>query len=171
MKNPGSNEKLKSQFAVDIQICGATEPDRMIVRQLLAMVNLPADSVETGTTTFYVASRNGNVVGIAGFEFYGMDVLLRSVAVHPQHQNRGIGERIADFMISTARDRHFSRVVLLTETAEKFFARKGFRIVDRSSIINDALRQSAEFTVVCPISAVCMVLDLESKDAEIGNSQ
>jgi amino-acid N-acetyltransferase len=146
--------------SADIHIRAAKQSDRKIIRQLLAAVNLPTESVETGTTTFYLASRSGNVVGIAGFEFYGKDVLLRSVAVPPQLQKQGIGKRIVDFMLSTARERHINRVVLLTETAETFFKKKGFHVVDRSSIDNDSMRQSSEFTVACPTSAVCMMLHL-----------
>ena len=127
----------------------------------LREVKLPTESVDTGTTTFYVGIENGDVVGIAGFEFYGDDALLRSVAVRPNVQSRGIGSKIVDHMLTVARQRKIHRVVLLTETAQKFFERKGFKVVTRSSITNGPMQQSTEFTVACPTSAVCMVLDLD----------
>lgn len=145
---------------MDVNFRKADDSERRKIRELLETVELPAESVESGTTTFYIAEENGSVAGIAGFEFYGKDALLRSVAVRPKLQKKGIGGRIVDSMISVARDRHMSRMVLLTETAQKFFERKGFTVIDRATIDNDALKQSSEFTVACPKSAVCMVFNL-----------
>ena len=142
----------------------AGESDLGTVRQLLEVVGLPTESIKSGTTSFYVAEENGAVVGIAGFEFYGSDALLRSVAVPPALQRKGIGDRIVDLMVSIAGQRGIKRIVLLTETAEKFFVQKGFRVVDRSLIGNEPLKKSSEFTYACPTSAVCMVLDFESVD-------
>lgn len=147
-------------MAKDAQLRKAGDADRNTIRQLLETVNLPTESVDGGATTFYISDKNGTVNGIAGFEFYGKDALLRSVAVPPELQKQGIGERIVDFMISIARDRNVHRIVLLTETAQKFFEKKGFKVIDRSLINNKALRQSSEFTFACPKSAVCMVMNL-----------
>jgi N-acetylglutamate synthase-like GNAT family acetyltransferase len=144
----------------DVRLRKAGDADKNTIRKLLETVNLPVESVDSGATTFYIAEENSIVIGIAGFEFYGKDVLLRSVAVPPELQKQGIGEHIVDLMISIARDRHINRVVLLTETAERFFSKKGFKVVDRSSIDNVSMKQSSEFTFACPTSAVCMVLHI-----------
>ena len=134
--------------------------DKDLIRSLLQQTKLPVESLDANTTTFFVGEENGKVAGIAGYEFYGSDALLRSVAVPPEMQNGGVGGKIVDFMISTARSRKINRVVLLTETAQKFFERKGFAVVERSAIDNAAMKQSSEFTVACPKSALCMVLNL-----------
>jgi amino-acid N-acetyltransferase len=139
----------------------AVGSDNIQIRQLLEKVKLPAESLDNGATTFYVAEENGTFVGIAGFEFYGDDALLRSVAIPPELQNRGIGDRIVNSMISIAQERNLKRIILLTETAERFFQKKGFRVIDRSSIDNDAMNHSSEFTFACPSTAVCMVLELK----------
>ena len=148
---------------MDLEFRTATSSDKKTVRMFLREVKLPTESVDTGTTTFYVGIENGDVVGIAGFEFYGDDALLRSVAVRPNVQSRGIGSKIVDHMLTVARQRKICQVVLLTETAQKFFDRKGFKVVNRSSITNEPMLQSTEFTVACPKSAVCMVLDLDAQ--------
>ena len=139
----------------------ANGSDKETMRMFLREVKLPTESVDTGTTMFYVGIEKGDVVGIAGFEFYGDDALLRSVAVRPNVQSRGIGSKIVDHMLTVARQRKIRQVVLLTETAQKFFERKGFKVANRSSITNGPMQQSTEFTVACPTSAVCMVLDLD----------
>jgi amino-acid N-acetyltransferase len=140
----------------------AVGSDKSAIRQLLEMVRLPTESLDEGTTTFYVAEKDGTFIGVAGFEFYGNDALLRSVAVLPEFQGKRIGDRIVDLMISTARQLRLKRIVLLTETAEAFFAKKRFRVVDRTSIDNERMQQSSEFTFACPSTAICMVLELVS---------
>ncbi len=138
----------------------AVGSDRAFIEDLLKRVKLPVESVGSSTTTFYIGSENQSPVAVAGFEFYGNDALLRSVAIRPDLQRAGIGDRLTDWMIASAKRRGIKRIVLLTETAEKFFAKKGFKVVDRSSINNDSMKQSSEFTFACPTSAVCMALSL-----------
>jgi amino-acid N-acetyltransferase len=135
--------------------------DRSVITDLLKRVKLPTESLDTGTTAFSIAEEDRKIVGTGGFEFYGTDALLRSVAVPPELQKRRIGDRLVDYMIAFARLKGVKRIVLLTETAEKFFAKKGFKVVDRSSIENEAMKQSSEFTYACPTSAVCMMLELK----------
>jgi amino-acid N-acetyltransferase len=142
----------------------AISADNEAIRQLLREVNLPTESVDTGVTAFFVYSDKDQILGIAGFEFYGEDTLLRSVAVRPGLQSHGIGSKIYQNMLAVAKERKSRRMVLLTETAQKFFARKGFKVVDRTSIANKLMQQSSEFTVACPKSAVCMVLDLDVRE-------
>jgi len=154
----------KESSTVGVELHIATAEDKVVIRSLLAEVNLPTESVDTGTTTFYIGMEDHSVVGVAGFEFYGKDALLRSVAVPPKVQKRGYGDRITERMISTAKSRGIERIVLLTETAERFFARMGFATIDRASIKNDAMKRSSEFAYACPSSATCMVLELKREN-------
>ncbi|TSA17893.1 GNAT family N-acetyltransferase [bacterium] len=135
-----------------------TETDA--IRSLLEKSELPTESLGTNTTEFFVAESFNKLLGIAGFEFYGDDALLRSVAIQPELQSKGIGSQLVDWMISLAKEREIRKIVLLTETAQKFFERKGFTVVDRSSIVNQAMKDLSEFTGACPISAVSMKLDI-----------
>ena len=153
MKTDSTQDGLKLRKAV--------RSDSIQIRQLLEKVKLPTESLDNGDTSFFVAEDDGTLAGIAGFEFYGKDALLRSVAIPPELQNRGIGDRIVNSMVSIAQERHLKRIVLLTETAERFFRKKGFKVIDRSSINNDPMSQSSEFSFACPSTAVCMVLQLK----------
>ena len=49
---------------------------------------------------------------------------------------------------------------LLTTTAEDYFPRFGFEVIDRSEA-DERLKESAEFRGACPDSAVCMRLSLD----------
>jgi len=140
----------------------AKEEDNNDIRLLLQSQNLPTESIGAGTTDFYLAIENNNIVGVAGFEYYGDDALLRSVAVPTSLQNKGIGSRLSDWMIALAKQQGKQRIVLLTTTASKFFIKKGFSIVDRSSILNDNMKRSSQFNGGCCSSAACMVLNITS---------
>ena len=138
----------------------ATESDAPAIHALLESQKLPTDTVGTLITEFYLAIELDAIVGVAGFEYYGEDALLRSVAVPTSYQRKQIGSQLVDWMILLARQKSVKRIVLLTETASKFFARKGFSVVDRSSIKNEAMKKSAQFCGGCCSSAACMKLDL-----------
>ena len=138
----------------------ATEKDNKAIRSLLESQKLPTETVNTTTTDFYLATENDAVVGVAGFEFYDEDVLLRSVAVPSSLQRQQIGSQMVDWMLSLAKQKGMKRIVLLTETASNFFAKKGFVIVERSTIINEAMKKSSQFCGGCCSSAACMKLDL-----------
>ena len=138
----------------------ATEKDSAIIRSLLESQKLPIETVGTSITEFYLAFENETIVGVAGFEYYGEDALLRSVAVPTSLQKKQIGSQLVDWMISLAKQKNVKRIVLLTETASKFFAKKGFMPIERSSIKNEALKRSSQLCGGCCSSAICMKFDL-----------
>ena len=138
----------------------ATKEESTLIRSLLESHKLPTETVGTSITDFYLAIAIGEIAGVAGFEYYGENALLRSVAVPASLQNKQIGSHLVDWMCSLAAQKGMKRIVLLTETASKFFARKGFRVVDRSSIDNEAMKKSSQFCGGCCSSAACMKLDL-----------
>jgi amino-acid N-acetyltransferase len=48
---------------------------------------------------------------------------------------------------------------LLTETADKYFSKKGYSTITRGEV-PDELKGSSEFSHVCPVSAVVMKKEL-----------
>jgi amino-acid N-acetyltransferase len=139
-----------------IRLRKSISEDNIAIRSLLQTTKLPTESLDKDVTTFYVAEENNQLVGIAGYEFYGDDALLRSVAVRPGIQHQGLGSQIVDCMLDEARKQNIRSVVLLTETARDFFLKKGFTVVERTSIDNEAMKKSSEFVYACPKSAICM---------------
>jgi N-acetylglutamate synthase-like GNAT family acetyltransferase len=94
-----------------------------------------------------------------GLEVYGATALLRSAVVAGDHQRSGVGTALFVRLLDLARDEKVARLILLTNTAESYFRRKGFRTVDANAITGP-IRQSTEFTGACPSTAVCMELTL-----------
>ena len=101
---------------------------------------------------------------MVGLEIYGTVALLRSLAVAPDGQGRGLGAALLAHAERAARQRGITALYLLTTTAEAFFARRGYVRLPRQAA-PPVLRQTAEFAALCPASAVCLTKALAALDA------
>ena len=140
----------------------ATPTDWPQIADLLNSVELPLDGLAEHLESTFVAEIGNEIVGCAGLELYGDCALLRSVAVSRFHQGQGLGQKLTLAALDLARMHGTRRVFLLTETAGEFFPRFGFKQTSRSDV-PEIVQKSVEFTSVCPVSALVMVLSLESK--------
>jgi amino-acid N-acetyltransferase len=138
----------------------ATEIDEPHIRALLEEARLHTESLGGTVTEFFLAEQDGVIIGVAGFEYYGDDALLRSVAVLANQRNNGTGSALVDWMLSRAKEHRIKRVVLLTDTARNFFEKKGFTVVHRSLIDNEAMMKCSEFAYLCSASTTTMILNL-----------
>lgn len=138
-----------------MRIRKATSGDLVQMKQILVLNKLSPDGIEQQIEHFLVAESDSPVVGTAGLERFDTTGLLRSVAVLPEHQNSGIGNRLVTAILRYAKQLELLEVVLFTETAATFFERRGFQRVDRSQITG-AVRSSNQFTIACPASATAM---------------
>lgn len=148
---------MKPQGEIAITSAEGRDHDRVGV--LVRGAGLDPAGLEDHWRTVLVARSGRDVVGCAGLELYGTDGLLRSVAVAAELRGLGLGLRLTEAAIALARDRGLRAVYLLTETAEGFFPRFGFRTITRAEV-PDAVKRSIEFTTMCPASAPVMVLAL-----------
>ena len=108
-----------------------------------------------------VAARGNEIVGCVALELYEGSALLRSLVVAQNARGLGVGERLTTEALVLAKARGVSDVYLLTETAQTFFPRFGFRIEDRSAA-PAPIQDSVEFRSACPKDAVMMHLGLGS---------
>lgn len=122
---------------------------------LLADHGLPVDDLRDGAVEFLVAVDQGRVVGVAGLEAHGDAGLLRSLAVRGAYRGTGLGRALARAIEAQGRERGLRELVLLTQTAEAFFAGDGYAVIDRAQAPVE-VRQSTEFRALCPASATCM---------------
>ena len=145
-----------------ITIRNATLGDLDIIVGLLTAVDLPTEDVGSSTlASFVVAELDGTVVGVAGLENYGNYGLLRSVAVAPVQRNKGIAKKLTHATLERAAVGRIGEVYLLTTTADKYFTRHGFLPVERIEV-PDEIKSTAEFSSLCPDSAVVMRLKISS---------
>lgn len=142
----------------------ATPTDLPAIRALLTAANLPLDGVTDHLANFTLAFSGDVLVGAAAIEPHGTTGLLRSVAVREDHRGHGLGKTLTTRMIERARRHEFASLVLLTTTAEHFFARFGFQRIDRARL-PEPLFASEELQGACPASATVMRLDLPEANA------
>ncbi len=142
--------------SVKIRAARADEVDR--VCDLLRTCRLPVAGVPSELSTLLVATLEERLIGCVGLERHGGDVLLRSLAVAPAAR----GLRVASMLCEEAETRAQAfgaiRMFLLTETAARFFEKRGYAAVDRA-LAPAAIAASRELSSVCPASAVLMVRD------------
>lgn len=149
-----------SEAGVEPVLRKARVSDLPAVLGLLEDAGLPTVGVAESLSTFVVACGEGAIMGVAGLEIHGSDGVLRSVAVDPSWRGRGLGMRLTERVVESARSAGLRRLYLLTTTAEGYFPRHGFLRIERGSA-SPAVQQSVEFREACPASAVAMVLELE----------
>lgn len=137
----------------------AARTDEAAVEALLTASGLPLAGVHEALPRFVVAEEAGSIIGVAGIEACGIAgeyALLRSVAVAPTWQNRGLGRALVTRTIAETEARGAKALYLLTTTAEGYFPTFGFHATARDTVPDD-VRATAEFQGACPASATVMV--------------
>lgn len=136
------------------------QPALDVLKKFLHANKLPTSDINLEGNLFYgYHDKEGKLIGAGGLELYGDIALLRSIAVDENLRSLSIGKRIVDEMIAKAKSIKIKEIYLLTETAQSFFSKKGFDIVPKE-IAPDVIKNSTEFSQVCPASAVLMRLPL-----------
>lgn len=142
---------------MEIEIAPATADDVAAIKRLLAENALPLAGVDDHWKTFLVARNAGEVIACGGAETYPTVALIRSVAVTKEHRSHGVGRRIVRQLLDRLASRGLREFYLLTTTAEAYFKKRGFTVVDRDEVPPQLL-DSREFQDACPDSAICMRL-------------
>ncbi|MBI3899855.1 MAG: GNAT family N-acetyltransferase [Gammaproteobacteria bacterium] len=137
-----------------------SRPSMAAVKNLLAAENLPtADITDTLLAHFFGYGDKSAPDGVIGFELHGNTALLRSLAVTAVQRGRGVGSRLVVHAEQYARANGIESLYLLTTTAEKFFRRRGYQPSARAAA-PAGIRDTTEFSSLCPASAVLMVKNL-----------
>jgi arsenate reductase (thioredoxin) len=138
-----------------MQIQQADNKYRSAIIALLEEEKLPVADLPAMLDNFYTALVNGVFAGVAGLEIYGKYGLVRSLVVDKASRDKGIANALLARIEALAADKKLSEIYLLTETAPDYFVRKGYHKITRDGVPVEVL-QSAEFSYLCPQSAVVM---------------
>jgi amino-acid N-acetyltransferase len=131
-------------------------PDsRSEIEALLQSSHLPTSDLDAAHPFFIGERDDTGLAGVVGVERRGSVGLLRSLAVRPDRQGTGLGTRLADAAEQWALGQGIDQLYLLTTTAERFFARRGYEVQSRDQV-DPAIRTTTEFTSACPASAIVM---------------
>ena len=129
------------------------------VLALLEECDLPKEGLVPHLSTTLLARKGKEIVGCAAMELYEQSALLRSVAVKPAFRKQGIASSLTSTALDLAKKNQVRDVYLLTQTASKFFSKRGFVQVSRSNVPAN-VKRSVEFTTLCPDTATVMMMPL-----------
>ena len=138
----------------------STDGDHAAIRALLQDSGLPVADLDTVAVDFVVVFDGAGLAGIVGVERFDDVGLLRSLAVCAEQRGHGIGEQLLAAAEAGARASGVRQLVLLTQTAAPFFARRGYDVLAREAA-PAGVQSSAEFRSLCPASATCMAKSME----------
>jgi len=126
------------------------------VQDLLLAADLPIDDLGPERLGgFLIAQDENAMVGLIGLEILGTVGLLRSLVVARNARNTGLGGKLVGALEAAALAAGIAELWLLTIDAERFFQRHEFEIIDRTAA-PDEIRQTDEFSALCPDSAYLM---------------
>jgi len=141
----------------ELEIRAANGEDLNGVLALLGANGLPVEGVADHLKTFIVARDGDQLVGCSGAEAYSFVALVRSIAVDETYRGIGLGRRLTREILDRLSSRGVREFYLLTNDAEEYFKKRGFKTIDRDEVHPQVLA-SSEFNGVCEDTAVCMRL-------------
>lgn len=125
------------------------------IAALLEANALPTADLADSRPEFVIVEHGASLLGVGGLQRFGGVALLRSLAVAEPRRGTGIGAELVRELERLASAHGVRELVLLTQTAEAFFAQRGYRKADRAGL-PPAILDTAEFRTLCPASAACM---------------
>ncbi len=149
------NGQYEIRMNIQYDTVKAESSDLSMVKALLNSHSLPTEDIGTSNIIFYLINEGEGLKACAGVERFGEVGLLRSVAVKDESRGKGIGSKLIKLVLEQSKGDGIETLFLLTETAESFFSKIGFKKIDRSKA-PELIKHSNEFAELCPVSAVLM---------------
>jgi amino-acid N-acetyltransferase len=123
---------------------------------LLESAGLPAvDLTAPHLEHFFYCGAREAPTGLVGLELLGDDALLRSLLVAREARHGGVGTALVEHAENYARSQSVRAIYLLTNTAEAFFARRGYLRIARAAAV-PAIQATHEFKELCPDGSALM---------------
>ncbi|MBI3780190.1 MAG: N-acetyltransferase [candidate division NC10 bacterium] len=109
---------------------------------------------------FYVFEQEGQIAGVCSLFIYWADLAeIRSLAVEPEFEGKGIGRAVTEACIAEARDLLIKRVFALTYRTA-FFERLGFRVVNKIELPEKIWKDCLKCSKFYHCDEVAVLLDL-----------
>lgn len=116
------------------------------IRTVLLSEGLPVETVLSAPITFFqLVTDTGARIGWGGLEIYDNQAVLRSVVIRSALRKTGAGSILVKALIQEAKNVGLKKIWLLTNNAENFFEKLGFRHALRTDAPK-AIQSCEEFT-------------------------
>lgn len=140
---------------MSVQLENARSTDRDTIIALLQQGQLLTDDLPADLADFVIAKEAGNAIGVAGLERFDRVGLLRSVVVAPHYRGQQVAAKLVNQLLGNAQANALDDVYLITTTADGYFRRHGFQVVNRQQV-PISIRQTQQFSDLCPSTALVM---------------
>ena len=139
-----------------MKVAAARPADLPAIRTLLAASGLPGEDLTPAhLRSFWVLEDAAGLAGVVGLEPCSQAALLRSLAIRADARGRGAGTALLAHAETGAATLGIDALYLLTTTAAKFFAARGYAVTARDAV-PPGIGATAEFAALCPSGSVCM---------------
>jgi len=145
-------DKIKDD---NIVISQAEITDIAEMESILKEANLPEGEILQHINNFLLLKVNDKIIGAIGLEIYEEHAILRSFAIRPIYQGKGFGLILFDKIIELSNKNEVVEIYLLTDSAVKFFEKKGFAVYPRTEV-PEKLQNTFEFKTPRCSHAICM---------------
>ncbi|MEO6539477.1 MAG: arsenic resistance N-acetyltransferase ArsN2 [Ferruginibacter sp.] len=130
------------------------ENERQQVLQLLQAQKLPVADINEASLLYLLLDED-RAIGTAGLDIFDDCAMLRSVSVIAGVQRKGYGSSANIQIEKLAKESGINCMYLITTTAKEFFEHQGYCVIERETA-PDAIKQTAQFSGLCPSTAVVM---------------
>jgi amino-acid N-acetyltransferase len=138
------------------QLLIRAQPPLRAVVALLESAGLPAvDLRPEHLEHFFFCGARDAPTGLVGLEPFESEALLRSLVVTPAVRCSGLGSALVEHAEGHARSQGMRAIYLLTTSAERFFAQRGYLRIARAAAV-PAIQATQEFKELCPDSSAVM---------------
>ena len=144
---------METKIKVQLKVAVSNEEREQAIT-LLQQHQLPVADIDEDKLLYLLLDGN-TAIGTAGLEIFEDCALLRSVTVSKDEQGKGYGKIINSEIEKFAKESGINCMYLLTTKAKNFFDKQGYCAIRRDEA-PESLKQTAEFTSLCPSSAVVM---------------
>jgi amino-acid N-acetyltransferase len=137
-----------------MNIYPVTQNDFSSVITLLKQNDLPTEDL-TDTTHLFALYEEDALIGTVGLEYNSQNGLLRSLSTSPAIRGTGGGKLLVQFIENFAKEKGVHTLYLLTTTAAEFFDKRNYQRINREEV-PEFIKQTSEFSSICPSSATVM---------------
>lgn len=144
-----------------MQIQPCTTADTAQLCSLLETASLPTEDIQiTKRKLFWKVIVQGNLIATIGLELVTPSIgLLRSLCVKNEYRGHGYAQELVKRVESEAHTLKIEQLFLLTTTAKAYFLKYDYVEVKRD-IVPEEIKQSSQFSSLCPSSAIIMKKDI-----------
>lgn len=148
-------------------IAPAIAEDLEPIRQLLDGQGLPnSDIDERSLNTFLVLRDEQQIFGLVGLDVLGSVAMLRSLVVRSEFRSAGLGGQLVAAAEAHALKLGLSTLYLLTTDADRYFAAKGYRLLERTDAPPE-IKLHPQFRSLCPSTSILMSKPVNPKPLNV----